>query len=64
MKAKRKSVQVAAAKAAPETTRRQSKALSPESRLETAHTKFIQTREGTAEYARAWETLLDTLVDE
>jgi len=33
-------------------------------RLETAHGEFIRTREGTPEYAKAWENLLDTLVEE
>ena len=59
-------MRVATVKTALKTVRRKGKvsASSPEARLEIAHAKFIQAREGTAEYSRTWETLLDTLVDE
>jgi len=66
VKAKRKRTSLTPVKAARKTTKRQSQTppSSPEMRLETAHGEFIRTREGTPEYAKAWENLLDTLVEE
>jgi hypothetical protein len=46
----------------PKTAQRRSEV--PESRVETAHAKFVETREGTPAYMQAWETLLDALVEE
>jgi hypothetical protein len=65
VKPKQKNRALTTVKTARKTIKRQTQtpASSPRTRLETAHGEFIQSREGTLEYTKAWENLLDTLVE-